>query len=407
MTTKKVLKKFIKNWVEIYLPEWWGGGGGDLSVAWANALVDFKLWNFDTLFKLDSGLYKILNWLDEEDNLWLTAWDTRDDIVANSTSMSMISHSRAVMVYVANSPYAMSKILASNSATKEVSECWISISVIADNINSAVQYASSEYWSYYLNNYTVVQDAFASIWDSLIPYMSDTLFTNIILEDSTKLAELPNNQVMIDRLNQMTPDALLPAIFYYTNLSGYSTFQSLCNNSSAVSTLSSNTNAMIIVNNNTSAKSIYDSATYYNISFVANNAQMLNKAIKDSDWIAYFTSSAHNSELQAQVVNMYNTVVNNSSYFTQYTRTYADWVSSLNSSCTQSNSIVFTACGYWSSTSQKTNVFHANGVLAHSGSENYRPSSVSASNVNCVSFTNCTFTETSDWYAAIAVYRAN
>ena len=105
---------------------------------------------------------------------------------------------------------------------------------------------------------------------------------------------------------------------------------------------------------------------------------------------------------------MYNTVTGNSTYFTQYTRTYQDGVSSLNSSCKQANSIVFTACGYWSSaSSQKTNVFHANSVLAHSGSENYRPSSVAANTTNCVSFTNCTFTETGDGYAAIAVYKAN
>lgn len=26
MATKNVLKKIVKNWVEYYLPEWWGGG---------------------------------------------------------------------------------------------------------------------------------------------------------------------------------------------------------------------------------------------------------------------------------------------------------------------------------------------------------------------------------------------
>lgn len=331
--------------------------------------------------------------------------DTRADIVWNATNMSKVSHSRAVMSKVVNSPYAIWLVVNSSNAMKEVSECWNSMTIIASDTDSTISYLTSPYVNTYINT-AIVQDAFN--WDNLIPYMPDSLFTTMYLEDSTKVAEIPTNSVLKDRLNQMTDDALLPAIFYRTNLSGYSTFQSLCNNSSAVNTLSSNTNAMIIVNNNDEAKGIFDESTYYNISFVANNAQMLNKAVKDSDWIAYFTSSDHNSELQAQVVNMYNTVVNNSSYFTQSTRTYQDWVSSLNNSTKVANAIVFTACGYWSSaSSQKTNVFHANGVQAHSGSENYRPTSVSASTVNCVSFTNCTFTETGDWYAAIAVYTAN
>jgi hypothetical protein len=105
---------------------------------------------------------------------------------------------------------------------------------------------------------------------------------------------------------------------------------------------------------------------------------------------------------------MYNTVVWDSTNFTQITRTYQDGVANLNSSTKTANCIVFTACGYWSSaSSQKTNVYHANGVLAHTGSENYRPTSVAANTTNCVSFTNCTFTETNDAYAAIAVYQAN
>ena len=401
MATKNIVEKFIQNWVELYLPDWWGGG--DLSVAWANALVDFKLWNFDTLFKLDSGLYKILNWLDEEDNLWLTAWETRDDIVANSTSMSMISHSRAVMNYVVNSPYAIGLVVNNSGAMKEVSECWISMVVIASNNNSAVSYLTSPYVDTYINT-AIVQDAFN--WDNLIPYMPDSLFTTIYLEDSIKVAEIPTNSVLKDRLNQMTPDALLPAIFYWTNLSGYSTFESLCQNSSALSTLMNNTNAMIIVNNHTEAKAIYDNYAIYNISVVASNPSLLASCLKNADWVAYFSSSAHNAELQSEKTNLYNTVVNNSSYFTQYTRTYQDWVASLNNSTKVSNAIVFFAWWYWSSTSQYSNMFHSNWVQAVSANTYYRPSSVSATQLSWVSFSNATFTETGDWYAAIAVYTA-
>lgn len=79
---------------------------------------------------------------------------------------------------------------------------------------------------------------------------------------------------------------------------------------------------MIIVNNNTEANEIFDENTYYNISFVSTNAQMLNRAIKDSNWVAYFTSAEHNAELQSQVVNLYNTASSNPSYFTETVRTF-------------------------------------------------------------------------------------
>jgi len=380
--------------------EWWGGGA---DVETINALIDWKLWNYDTLFKLENWLYKILNDLDSEDNLWLESGDTRADIVWNATNMSKVSHSRAVMTKVVNSPYAIGLVANSSNGMKEVSECWNSMTIIASNTDSAISYLTSPYVNTYINT-AIVQDAFN--WENLIPYMPDSLFTSMYLEDSTKVAEIPTNSELKDRLNKMTPDALLPAIFYRTNLSGYSSFESMCQNSSAIQTIMNNTNAMIIINNHTEAKAIFDNYSIYNISVVASNPSMLASCLKNADWIAYFTSSEHNAELQAQVVNLYNTVVNNSSYFTQSTRTYQDWVTSLNNSTKVANAIVFMAWWYYSSTSSYTNMWHPNGVQAASKNTVRRPTSVSASNVNWVSFTNCTFTETSDWYAAIAVYTA-
>lgn len=235
--------------------------------------------------------------------------------------MSKVSHSRAVMTKVVNSPYAIGLVANSSNGMKEVSECWNSMTIIASNTDSAISYLTSPYVNTYINT-AIVQDAFN--WENLIPYMPDSLFTSMYLEDSTKVAEIPTNSELKDRLNKMTPDALLPAIFYRTNLSGYSSFESMCQNSSAIQTIMNNTNAMIIINNHTEAKAIFDNYSIYNISVVASNPSMLASCLKNADWIAYFTSSEHNAELQAQVVNLYNTVVNNSSYFTQSTRTYQD-----------------------------------------------------------------------------------
>lgn len=397
-TTWQVLTKNA-NWYG-----WEDSAGGGMDMETINAIIDWKLWNYDTLFKLESWLYKILNDLDSEDNLWLTSGETRADIVGSATNMSKVSHSRAVMSKVVNSPYAIWLVVNSSNAMKEVSECWNSMTIIASDMDSAVSYLTSPYVNTYINT-AIVQDAFN--WENLIPYMPDSLFTTMYLEDSTKVAEIPTNSELKDRLNKMTPDALLPAIFYRTNLSGYSTFESLCQNSSAIQTLMNNTNAMIIVNNNDEAKAIYEQYSIYNISIVASNPSMLASCLKNADWVAYFSSSEHNSELQSEKTNLYNTVVNNSSYFTQYTRTYQDWVTSLNNSTKVSNAIVFFAWWYWSSTSQYSNMFHSNWVQAVSANTYYRPTSVSATQLSWVSFSNATFTETGDWYAAIAVYTAN
>ena len=118
------------NWEEWQAPSWWGGWSVDTETV--NALIDIKLWSYDSVFSLSSWLYKILNDITDEDELGLTWGDTWSDIVSNSTSMSKISHGWTVMWMVANSSVAMNWVVWNDSATKEVSECWNSIILIAD-----------------------------------------------------------------------------------------------------------------------------------------------------------------------------------------------------------------------------------------------------------------------------------
>ena len=434
----KVLKKIIINGVDYNLPSGGGGGGGDLDIAAANALIDAKLGNYNTLFNLQTGLYKILNWLSDEDELGLTAWDDRDTITSTNASMSLISHSYTVMVYVANSSDAMAMVCSKDGATKEVSECWNSISIIVNCEKAREIYLNSEYGNYYLSNYQVVQDAFGAVLDTLrgkqlLPFLTiDTYYTQIM-----------NTPELKDSLSVCTLDDLTPAVCYYAELTGYETWDDITSDSTALNTVLNNSTCMeilwcsdqfmvratenipLLVNNQAVMEMVANSAALMDLCVndsatmaaiagsstamweMAKSGIALNKIVKSSTAITEITKSANNSVLQAQKTTMYNTVVWDSTNFTQITRTYADGVSQLNNSTKTANCIVFTACGYWSSaSSQKTNVYHANGVLAHTGSENYRPSSVAANTTNCVSFTNCTFTETNDAYAAIAVYQA-
>lgn len=411
-TTNKFVtasEKSTWNWKQNQLTPWeWisiennvisaTSSGGWVDEGTVNNLIEFWFWRFDNWFKASSGLYKVLNALDDSDNLWLTGWETRPEIVSNQSSMSAISHSYSAMTRVASSEYAMEILLDNQTATNEVSLDWNSIMIIAQSELAGWLYLNSSNWQSALNQNDIVKEAFW-YWDNLNNFA-------LALWISSFLTWLDSNATAKARINELSPDDLLPAIFAYTWLSGFSTFDSLCADDTAFNTLSNNSNAMKIVNANEEASAIYDNYDIYNISAVATNPAKLAKCVKNSDWISYFTSSEHNAELQAQVVNLYNTVVNNSSYFTQSVRTYQDWVASLNNSTKVANAIVFMAWWYYSSTSSYTNMWHSNGVQAASKNTVRRPTSVSESNVNWVSFTNCTFTETSDWYAAIAVYTA-
>lgn len=174
---KKVLRKIIKNWVTYYLPEWWWGWG-DIDTNWVNALIDLKLWNYDSLFQMNSWLYKILNSIDEDDELGLESWETRNDIIANASSMSKISHCYAVMCCIVNSEYSMSKILENANATKEVSECWNSISIIGENEEAKNLYLNSENWIINLLTYETAQDV---MWNTLTTEQQTSMINNNIL----------------------------------------------------------------------------------------------------------------------------------------------------------------------------------------------------------------------------------
>lgn len=125
-------------------------------------MIDMALGNYDNVFKTNSGLYKLLNAIDEDDDVGLTEGETRNDIINDSASVNLISHSYAVMVNVSNSEYAMEELMEVSGAVDQVSQCRNSIYIIANNDKSAEIYLGTATGIQYLFTYQTAQDAFFS-----------------------------------------------------------------------------------------------------------------------------------------------------------------------------------------------------------------------------------------------------
>ena len=351
--------------------------------------------------------------------------------------MSIISHGWTVMSWIANSKYAMELICSKNGATKEVSECWNSIYIIANSELARNIYLNSEYWATYLANYEIVQNAFDSVYNSLLG--KDLIAFLCIQSYYTKIM---NNTEKKNSLKVLSLNDFMPVFKAYTNIADYATFAELesnttdlnkvlnnsncinvmqlatdftefakrhitsfVNNSSVMQAIAKDSTAMAqIVNDATTMNAIAGSSTA--MSAMASSAIALNKITKSSTAIAAITSSTNNSRLQNVRTTIYNTVTGNSSYFTQKYRGYADGVSSLTNQCTTANCIIMACLGTYSGSGSYSILTHSNWVQAAKYNTPTRPTSVTSSNCNGISFTNCTFTESGDWYAAAAVYQA-
>ena len=293
----------------------------ELTENFVRTMIFAGVGDYDNVFRASSGLYRILNALDDHDNLGLEKGEVWEDIVSDTTDFSSVTHSYSVMVAVASSKVAMQEVLSSNTATKEISECWNSISIIAESELASNMYLSSEYGITNLFTYQTAQDAFFSNQEmkeqiiseyimtivnnntllanlytdttvanaiansqealntiagngtklnivktsatimsaiatnsSALGNMSDANFTTYILENSTYLTTTTGDTAGQNRINSMDADDLLPAIFYWTGLSGYATFEALAESDSAMEIVQSDTEAMLIINCNEEAQ---------------------------------------------------------------------------------------------------------------------------------------------------------
>ena len=301
------------------------GTSNNVTEQFVRSMIYAGVGDYDNVFRATSWLYKILNALDENDNLGLTEWEVWEDIVASQTSMSKISHSYSAMVCIASSKVAMDEILASATATNEMSECWNSIVVIAESELASDLYLWSANWISALFTYSTAQDAFfadptkkqeivnqyimtivnnntllgnlytdsvvanaiinsqeamnaiasssTKLWivddsstimtaiatnSTALWNMSDSDFSTYILENSTYLTTTTSSTAWQNRINSMDADDLLPAIFYWTGLSWYSTFADLANSDSAMEIVQSDSHAMAIINCNEEALAYFD-----------------------------------------------------------------------------------------------------------------------------------------------------
>lgn len=307
-----------KNNKTIAIPVW--SSITELTENFVRTMIFAGVGDYDNVFRASSGLYRILNALDDHDNLGLEKGEVWEDIVSDTTDFSAITHSYSVMVAVASSEVAMEEVLKSANATKEISECWNSISIIAESELGSEMYLNSENGITYLFTYQTAQDAFFGdpakkqeivsghimvivnsntlLWNlytdntvanciagtqealttiagngtklgivddsseimvaiatntQALGVMSNSNFTSYILEDEDYLDATVQSTAGQNRINSMDADDLLPAIFYWTGLSGYSTFEALAESDSAMEIVQSDTESMLIISCNEEA----------------------------------------------------------------------------------------------------------------------------------------------------------
>ena len=228
----------------IKIPAW--SSINELTENFVRTMIFSWVKDFDNVFRASSWLYRILNAMDETDNVWLTEWEVWEDIVSNSTSMSIISHSFSVMTSVASSEVAMSELLSNTSATNDVSECWNSISIIADSELARNMYLNSENWINALFAYQTSRDAF---------------FVN--LNNSELKEEVINDNIMVI-VNNNT---------YLTNYNTDSVVASaIVNNQTALNTIAGNSTKLNIVKNNSTI-----------VNWISGNSTALNTLVNNND----------------------------------------------------------------------------------------------------------------------------
>ena len=197
-----------KKYVDDAVSQSWGGASED----YVKGMDYATLGDYNSMFQIQSDLYKVLNALDDEDSLWLSAWAKWTDIVGTQASMNLVSHSYACMVAVASSEYALNKVIANSTALNELLSSWISMSVIASSELAMSIFASS-----------------SSIMSSII---SNSVALDAISESPVAISEILKNTSLSSSL--------------FTTLFGNTVFaNTVYNNNDLLSLCSKNTNAMV------------------------------------------------------------------------------------------------------------------------------------------------------------------
>lgn len=228
----------IYNWTEWEEVGSWWGWLTPTDVGEVSSLIYLNNKDYDNLFRASSWLYKILNNVTEEDELWLTQWETWSEIVSDQTSMNVISHAWSVMTMVWNSSVAMNWVLSSNIALTELANAWNAMEVIC-SCSTAYNILtwSSSAMSIMLSNQVAVD---ALLWNP------NTLAKTIANQD-TLVMIVNTSDIFSNMLNY--PDVV----------------NAIANSSSAMSALAINDTAIEQAKNNTAIMtSLCSNADYIN-----------------------------------------------------------------------------------------------------------------------------------------------
>ena len=107
------------------------------------------------------------------------------------------------------------------------------------------------------------------------------------------------------------------------------------------------------------------------------------------------------------IKKIFEVVTTNTDKFQIVANKYEDGVGNLNSHCDKPNTIILCALGHHNnSPSASVNLFINGEKVKTSNSAGSKPQNVTKSNCNAIAVPTATFTENSDAYAAIAVYKA-
>jgi len=236
--------------------------------------------DFDNVFRASSWLYRILNAMDENDNLWLTEWEVWEDLVSSSTSMSMISHSFSVMTAIASSEIAMTELLSNNNAVKEVSECRNSIYIIASSSLARDMYLNSEYWINNLFNYMPAMDAFF-IDSSTKVYLINTYIMNIV-NNNESLQMLYSDPVVESAISNST-EAITAIAWSYDKLD-------IVKDDTVIRwAIVWNNDAIVLIASNTSRLNLMK--WYSDIMNAIFESTTADNAISDSDFVALLSDT--------------------------------------------------------------------------------------------------------------------
>lgn len=284
----------------IVIPAWWWSWG-DLDIDSVNALIDTKIWNYDWLFQLESWLYKILNSIDKNDEVWLEDWENWSAIVLNQSSINKISHSYAVMCCLASSEYAMNEVLWNNLSTKELSECWNSISIISEKDISRELYLNSENWLYWLLKLEVSQDAFFTdentkeeiLWKDLSIYL--IVNNNDLLElwndNSVVATNIANNSSYLLQISSNSTKL-------WSVIDNSTIINAVALDSSCLTEIAWNSASLLVASNNSTIMNILSTdSTYLNemsdsdfFLYVLQNSDNLLSCSDSVDWKAKINS---------------------------------------------------------------------------------------------------------------------